>query len=166
MAEESLILELRVAGLYVATAESLTGGKLGARLTDPPGASEVYLGGIIAYQNKVKQENLGVSPGLMEQQGAVDAEVSAQMATGVRERFAKINQLDLGHVIGISTTGVAGPEASEGKPAGTVFIALSSRAGDAVYAHQFSGSRSEVREQAVEAALIALREQLQLLGGY
>ena len=165
MASQSLISALKDAGVFVTTAESLTGGMLAARLTDLPGSSEVFLGGVVAYQNQVKQELLGVSPSLMEQQGAVDAEVAAQMAVGVRLRFAKINQVDSSTVIGVSTTGVAGPGKSEGKDPGTVFIGVSSGSSDVVYAYHFSGDRASVREQSVQAALDALGEQLQLLGG-
>jgi nicotinamide-nucleotide amidase len=166
MAQEILIAKLRRLGLYVACAESLTAGLLGSRITETPGASDVFLGGVIAYRNLVKQELLGVSGGLMANQGAVDAEVAAQMAVGVRNRLAKISQLAPDVVIGISTTGVAGPEDSEGKPPGTVFIGLSSKAGDSVYAYDFAGSREEVRNQTVAAALEVLREQLQLPSGY
>ena len=166
MAEQALTVQLQTAGYWLATAESLTGGLLGAQLTETPGASESYLGGVVAYQNNVKQELLGVSGSLMAQQGAVDAEVAAQMANGVRARFAKINQLPIEQVIGVSTTGVAGPDQSEGKSAGTVFIGVGSAAGDAVYAYEFSGDRDQIRGQSVAAALNCVREQLQLLSGY
>ena len=166
MADQALTTQLQTAGYWLATAESLTGGLLGARLTETPGASESYLGGVVAYQNNVKQELLGVSGSLMAQQGAVDAEVAAQMANGIRARFAKINQLSAERVIGVSTTGVAGPDQAEGKRPGTVFIGVSSAAGDAVYAHEFSGDRDQIRDQSVAAALNCVREQLQLLSGY
>lgn len=166
MGEKELVSALGAQGLFVATAESISAGLVAAEITNVAGSSEVFLGGVVAYQNSVKQELLGVSPQLMAQQGAVDAEVAAQMATGVRQRFAKINQLDSQKVIGISTTGVAGPGESEGKPQGTVFIGISSSAGDAVYAYDFLGTRDEVRKQTVDAALQSLWEQLQVLGGY
>ena len=166
MGQKELVSALSAQGLFVATAESISAGLVAAEITNVPGSSEVFLGGVVAYQNSVKQELLGVSSQLMGQQGAVDAEVAAQMATGVRQRFAKINQLDSQKVIGISTTGVAGPGESEGKPPGTVFIGISSRAGDAVYAYEFSGHRDQIRDQSVAAALNCVREQLQLLSGY
>jgi competence/damage-inducible protein CinA C-terminal domain len=118
VAEAGLVSMLIQAGQKVATAESVTGGALAKALTDEAGASEVFLGSVIAYQNSVKQQLLGVSAALMSVQGAVDAEVAAQMAVGVRERFAKINQVQLEKVVGISTTGVAGPGESEGRPRG------------------------------------------------
>lgn len=166
MAEASVVQQLLQAGLFLATAESLTGGLLAKTITDETGASKVFLGAVVAYQNLVKQESLGVSGSLMSQQGAVDAEVAAQMAIGIRERFARINQLDPALVIGISTTGVAGPESSEGKRAGTVFIGISSSNGDCVFAHEFQGDRAAVRELSVMAALDSLREQLALIRGY
>jgi nicotinamide-nucleotide amidase len=165
MATKSLIAELAAADVFIATAESLTGGLVAAHLTDESGSSSVFLGGVIAYQNRVKQELLGVSPSLMEQQGAVDAEVAAQMAIGVRQRFAKINQVALEKVVGVSTTGVAGPGPQEGKEPGTVFIGVSSRTSDVVYSFEFVGDRGAVREQSVAAVMHAIREQLQLLGG-
>ena len=166
MADQALTAQLQTAGYWLATAESLTGGLLGARLTESPGASESYLGGVVAYQNNAKQELLGVSGSPMAQQGAVDAEVAAQMANGVRARFAKINQLPAEKVIGVSTNGVAGPDQAEGKRPGPVFIGVSSAAGDAVYAHEFSGDRDQIRDQCVAAAMNCVREQLQLLSGY
>jgi nicotinamide-nucleotide amidase len=165
MASKSLIEELSVADAFIATAESITGGLVAAHLTDESGSSGIFLGGVVAYQNQVKQELLGVSPSLMEQQGAVDAEVAAQMAIGVRQRFARINQVELEKVIGVSTTGVAGPGLQEGKEPGTVFIGVSSRISDVVYSFEFLGDRGSVREQSVAAVVNAIREQLQLLGG-
>lgn len=165
MAEEGLVELLLRTGQHLATAESLTGGALAKVITDEAGASSVFLGSVVAYQNAVKQQLLGVSAALMSIQGAVDAEVAAQMSAGVRARFAKINQIELERVIGISTTGVAGPFEAEGKTAGTVFIGVSSVNGDAVFAHNFAGDRGMVREQTVWAAIAALREQLQLISG-
>lgn len=165
MAEANLIDLLRGQGLFLATAESLTGGMLGQEITSTAGSSDVYLGGVIAYQNAVKEQLLGVSASLMSNQGAVDAEVAAQMASGVRIKFARANGLDIESVIGIATTGVAGPGDSDGKPAGTVFIGVSSVGGESVYANEFEGDRRQIREQSVTAALAALREQLQVISG-
>lgn len=165
MANEELIRDLRQRGLFIATAESLTGGMLGQRLTEEPGASEFYLGGVVAYQNGVKEQLLGVSPSLIANQGAVDAEVAAQMASGVRQRFARATGTDSAQVIGVATTGVAGPAESDGKPAGTVFIGISSHYGESVYAFTLQGNRESVRSQTVTAAFEALREQLQADNG-
>ena len=165
MASESLIAKCKELGIYLVTAESLTAGLLGHEITAESGSSEVFIGGIVSYQQSTKQELLGVSSALMGQQGTVDPEVAIQMATGVRGRFAKVHQVDFERVVGISTTGVAGPGASEGKPPGTVFIGISSAAGDVVYAFQFKGDRASVRTQVVASAIEGLREQLQLLEG-
>lgn len=165
MAEANLVDLLRGQGLFLATAESLTGGMLGQELTSTAGSSDAYLGGVIAYQNAAKEQLLGVSASLISNQGAVDAEVAAQMASGVRSKFARANGFPIEKVIGIATTGVAGPGDSEGKPAGTVFIGLSSIAGESVYAHEFVGDRRRIREQSVAAAIAALREQLQVISG-
>lgn len=165
MAEKSLIQTLLSKGLFLVTAESLTAGLVGAEITKTPGSSEVYLGGVIAYQNAVKEQLLGVSPALISNQGAVDAEVAVQMASGARSRFARANSIALDRVIALATTGVAGPGESEGKPAGTVFVAVSSSAGETVYAFSFEGSREQIREQSVEAAMGVLGEQLQLISG-
>ncbi|WP_238999458.1 CinA family protein, partial [Segeticoccus rhizosphaerae] len=97
-----LIGRLAAAGLTVATAESLTGGLVAARLTDVPGASEVVRGGVVAYALEVKAEVLGVDAALLDQRGAVDAEVAQQMATGVRQRLRS--------TYGLAVTGLADPD--------------------------------------------------------
>jgi len=142
--------------LFIATAESLTGGLIASELVSVSGASKVVLGSVVAYQDSIKQQLLGVSPSLIENQTAVDAEVCAQMAEGVRAKFAKASGQDAASVIGISTTGVAGPENVAGHVAGEVFIGLSSAAGIAVFAERFAGSRNEIRQAA--ARLLARRK--------
>lgn len=102
--------------LTIATAESLTAGSLSARIADVPGASAVLLGGIVAYCNQVKHELLDVDSSLLERRGAVDPSVAASMARGAASR----TNAD----IGISTTGVAGPEPHQGKDVGTVYLGL------------------------------------------
>lgn len=133
-----------------------------------PGASNVVLGSIVAYQTDLKHELLGVSRALLETQGPVDAEVVAQMAGGVRTKLAAKSGLDLAQVIGVATTGVAGPDLQNGIEVGTVFIGISglgsSAAGgliasdDAVYAHHFTGSREQIRLSTVQAAISHLQE--------
>ncbi len=113
MAEQVIAL-CREQELFIATAESLTGGLLASELISIPGASDVVLGSVVAYRNVIKQQLLGVSAQLIANQGTVDAEVCAQMAQGVREKFAKASALDVSSVIGVSTTGLAGPEDSPG----------------------------------------------------
>lgn len=106
-------------GLTLATAESLTAGSLAARLADVPGASAVLLGGVVAYCSEVKHHLLAVDAELLESQGAVDPAVAAAMARGAAAAT--------GADIGISTTGVAGPEPHEGKAVGTVYLGLACR---------------------------------------
>lgn len=164
----AVLAALEAGGLKLAFAESLTGGLLCAEFVSVPGASNVVLGSIVAYQTGLKHELLGVSRALLENQGAVDAEVVAQMANGVRTKLAAKSGLDLAQVIGVATTGVAGPDRQNGIEVGTVFIGISglgsSAAGsllasdDAVYAHHFSGTREEIRTATVRAAVAHLQE--------
>lgn len=104
------------AGVTLATAESLTAGLVAAALADVPGASAVLQGGVVAYQNRVKEGLLGVAPDLLASRGAVDPKVARQMAAGARQA--------LGADVGVSTTGVAGPEPHQGRPVGTVMVGL------------------------------------------
>jgi nicotinamide-nucleotide amidase len=139
----------------IAVAESLTGGLLAGALTDVPGASAVFLGGVVAYASELKAVLLGVDRAVLAAQGAVSAEVAEAMATGVRDR--------LGATVGAATTGVAGPDTAEGKPAGTVYIAAS--AGDKTRVRQLalSGSRAAIRAETVREALrlvlVTVREE-------
>jgi len=145
-------------GLHLAIAESLTGGLLTSAFVDVPGASNVLLGSIVAYQTELKHQLLGVSRPLLQEQGAVDAEVVAQMAGGVRSKLAAKSGLDESLVVGLATTGVAGPDSQDGKPAGTVFIGISGPNGEFVYPLDLAGSRAEIREATVSAAVAALGE--------
>ncbi len=129
----------------VAVAESLTGGLLGAAITTVPGASTVFRGGVIAYATDVKAALLGVSAALLAERGAVDPDVAGAMAAGVRER--------LGAAIGAATTGVAGPDVADGKPPGTVHIAVSTAGGTVVQTLALSGGRAEIRRDTVERSL-------------
>ncbi|MGN6175404.1 MAG: CinA family protein [Streptosporangiaceae bacterium] len=129
----------------VAVAESLTGGLLGAAITTVPGASTVFRGGVIAYATDVKAALLGVSAALLAERGAVDPDVASAMAAGVRKR--------LGAAIGAATTGVAGPDAADGKPPGTVHIAVSTAGGTVVQTLALSGARDEIRRDTVERSL-------------
>jgi nicotinamide-nucleotide amidase len=154
----ALVKALHDAGLHLAIAESLTGGLLTSAFVDVPGASKVLLGGLIAYQTELKHELLGVSRALLQEQGAVDPEVVAQMAGGVRSKLAQKSGLDESQVVGLATTGVAGPDPQGGKGIGTVFIGISAPNGDYVYPLQIAGGRAEIRKGAVLAALAALGE--------
>ena len=140
-------------GATVATAESLTGGLLGAALTGVPGVSGCYRGGIVAYATDVKANVLGVPDDLLRRDGAVAASTAAAMAGRVRERLST--------TYGVATTGVAGPESAEGKPAGTVFVAVAGGPdGAETAAHDFAGDRHQVRRAACAAALALLRRTL------
>ena len=137
---------LRTAGLTVAVAESCTGGLLGSRITEAPGSSDYFLGGVIVYSNEVKEKLLQISPRLLNEVGAVSTEVAVAMAEGVRQL--------LGADIGIAITGIAGPAgAAPGKPVGLVYVALSAADGRWCDRHLFPEDRAGNRTRSVEAAL-------------
>ena len=133
-------------GRTLATAESCTGGGIGAAITAMPGSSATYKGGIISYCNEIKNALLGVDAILLKEFGAVSAPVAQAMAAGAREAL----RAD----IAISTTGLAGPGGDEyGNPVGTVYIAYEDRERNGVHHYRFEGDRESVRNQAIEAAL-------------
>ena len=139
---------LRAAGATVATAESLTGGLVCATLISVPGASDVVRGGVVAYAAELKTTLLGVEPTLIAERGTVDADVASAMATGARDRLSA--------TFGLATTGVAGPDPSEGKPPGTVHIAVAGPGGVVTALLDLSGDRDEVRRGTVGALLSLL----------
>ncbi|MFF7309315.1 nicotinamide-nucleotide amidohydrolase family protein [Streptomyces sp. NPDC008137] len=144
---------LRAGGLSVSTAESLTGGMLGATITATPGASDYYRGGAITYATDSKATVLSVSEATLASDGPVSPATAEQMARGVRELF--------GSSLGLSTTGVAGPTGQDGKPVGLVHIGVSDA--ERTVSHEFTSTgrtRDEVRRQAVERALSLLVEHL------
>jgi PncC family amidohydrolase len=141
----SLGVELVAAGMTIALAESCTGGLLGAALTATPGSSVYVRGGIIAYANDLKAEHLGVSRHLLATHGAVSAEVAEAMAAGARERFDAS--------VGVGITGVAGPEESEHKPAGLVFVAVAIPGGVRTVRLDDDRGREANRAAAVHTAL-------------
>lgn len=147
-------------GLVIATAESLTAGLLSSTIADTPGASNVLLGGVVSYQDAIKSQLLGVSAQLLASQSAVAPEVATQMAAGIRAKLASATGTNPEKVIGISTTGVAGPASVGVKPVGEVYIGLSSAVGERVYAEHFSGTRAEIRQQVVARAIEILREEI------
>lgn len=162
MSAAEILKQLESRGFKLAIAESLTGGLLSAEFVSVAGASKVLLGSIVAYHTTLKHELLGVSRALLENQGPVDPEVAAQMASGVRTKLANKTNTDENLVIGIATTGVAGPDPQDGVAVGTVYVALSGPGaiGDSVYAFELSGGRDAIRAEAVAQALAALGECL------
>ena len=140
-------------GKTLATAESCTGGMIGAALTAVPGASKVYKGGIISYWSEIKQELLGVDPEDLKNLGPVSAQVAGSMADGARKAL---------HTdYGISVTGLAGPDGDEfGKPVGTVFVGLSTRSKTVARQFRFYGDREDIRNQAARAALEFILEEV------
>jgi nicotinamide-nucleotide amidase len=142
----AVVAALQASGATLATAESLTGGRLAALMTEIPGSSEVYLGGVVSYATDVKVEVLDVPRALVEQYGVVSEECARAMAQGVRRLT--------GATYGVSTTGVAGPDSQEGKPVGTVYIALAGPDGrDAVVALELVGDRGSIQDRTCEEAL-------------
>ena len=151
---ESVVHELLLAaGATVATAESLTGGLLGAALSSTPGASATYRGGAVVYATDSKAAVIDVPRALLAERGPVDPDVAVAMADGVRRAFDA--------TYGLATTGVAGPTEQDGKPVGTVFIALVGPADPAVvHELRLAGGRDRVRQGSVLTALDVLRRQL------
>lgn len=164
MSAAAILQALESRGFKLAIAESLTGGLLSAEFVSVPGASKVLLGSIVAYQTDLKHELLGVSRTLLENQGAVDPEVAAQMASGVRTKLANKTNTNEDHVLGVATTGVAGPDAQDGVAVGTVYVAVSGPGaiGDSVFAFEFSGGREAIRAATVSEAIAAIGECLAL----
>ena len=139
-------------GKTLATAESCTGGGIGAAITSIPGSSKVYKGGIISYCNELKMTLLGVEQQLLDEYGAVSAPVAQAMAVGARTKL----QAD----VAVSVTGLAGPGGDDfGNPVGTVYIGYSDEKQSFSRKFRISGDREYIREQAVRAALKLVLEQ-------
>lgn len=158
----SLIEALKQRGLTVVTAESCTGGLVGAMLTDVPGSSAVYLGGWITYANAMKSRQLGVPMAVIQQHGAVSQQVACAMAQGAVERS--------GADLSVAVTGIAGPEGGgQDKPVGTVWFAVGFKrpaGGGAVVDTQavmrvIPGGRQGIRGSAAQAAIQMLRLAVQ-----
>jgi PncC family amidohydrolase len=142
---------LRERGKTLAVAESCTGGLIAKLLTDVPGSSEYFLGGVVSYGNDAKRELLGVSEKTLKDHGAVSAPTALEMARGALARF--------GSDIAVSVTGIAGPDgATPGKPVGTVFFAVASRGrGEITKKREYNGDRAAVRQAASLFALELVR---------
>ncbi len=150
---ELVLDRCRALGLRLATAESCTGGLVGARVTDVPGASDVYAGGVIAYSNAIKERRLSVPAAVLERHGAVSAEAADAMAQGAR--------IELGADVALAVTGIAGPDGGRPeKPVGLVYVAAVTPAGGSTERFLFSGDREAVRARATAQSLHTLRRLL------
>lgn len=157
-----IIRDARRRGLTVAVAESLTGGKVASALVAVPRASTVLRLGVVAYASEMKRRVLKVDGRLLDKHGSVHPKVARQMAEGVRKLAS------IGHEaasIGVATTGVAGPEPTDGHDVGVVHIAVVYDGGVLQREYAFDGSRSAIRDAATEAALRLLEEALGELEG-
>jgi PncC family amidohydrolase len=142
----------------LATAESCTGGGVAARITSVAGASDYFLGGIVAYANDAKMKLLGVSPDTLATRGAVSAECAREMADGARRA--------LGADLAVSTTGIAGPGgATARKPVGLVYIALAGPDGVQAEEFHFPGGRAVITDAATEAAMLMLLRGVERVTG-
>lgn len=156
MSEPSLptrvFLKLRAGGETLATAESLTGGQLAALITEVPGVSDTYLGGVVSYATEVKVSLLGVPDEVVERDGVVSGACAEAMAAGVRGLT--------GAAYALSTTGVAGPTEQEGKPVGTVYVGI---AGPGVLRSvelNLDGDRPTIQDETCQRALAELEAEL------
>jgi nicotinamide-nucleotide amidase len=149
-----IVLDLaRARGVSLATAESCTGGLVAARLTAVPGSSDVFRGGVVAYADDVKEDELQVEHAVLAEHGAVSAETAREMAGGVRAR--------LGADVSVSVTGIAGPGGgTEEKPVGLVFLHAVGPDGEAARRIDLPGDRDMIRGRATAAALHLLRRLL------
>ncbi|QBI53256.1 CinA family protein [Streptomonospora litoralis] len=157
-AAASALRGLKAAGATLATAESLTGGLIGAALTGVPGASAVYRGGVAVYATDLKARLLEVPYDLLEARGAVDPDVARAMAQGVRTALAAD--------FGLAVTGVAGPDPQDGKPAGTVFAAVCGPGGGCrVSEFGLTGDRAHIRAATADQALRLLAAEVAVVTG-
>jgi nicotinamide-nucleotide amidase len=156
-AAAALVAALTERGWSLGVAESLTGGALTAEIVAVPGASAALLGGVVAYATPVKASLLGVDAEFLDEHGPVHASVAVQMATGVRAAVAIGGRpAD----VGVSTTGIAGPDSPDGQPIGTVHIAVATPSGVRALAFLFAGDRASIRAQTVDAAIEAMLAQM------
>ena len=150
---------LRAGGQTIGVAESCTGGLLGGRITDVPGSSEVFRGGIIAYDNSVKISQLDVPETMLREHGAVSEPVALAMAEGVRRRLSVS--------VGVGITGIAGPGGgTPEKPVGTVCLAVAGLGEGHTRRTIMLGSRPEIRARAVQTALFMVRQRLVAMRGH
>ena len=141
-------------GVSLATAESCSGGLIAHRITNVPGSSAYFLGGVVSYSNEAKESLLGVAHDILVAHGAVSEPVARAMAEGARRVF--------GSDYAVGVTGIAGPDGGRpDKPVGLVYIAVAAPHGTIVMRNQFDGPRESVKEKAADLALSLLLEHLQ-----
>jgi len=145
-----LLRRLSARNWSIGTAESLTGGLLASAIIDVPGSSQRMRGGVVAYDTTIKQTVLGVDEDLLAAEGAVHPDVARQMALGERRVMSLADEDTL---VGLATTGIAGPASPDGQPVGTVHVAVATPDRIVVASHLFDGDREEIRAQSVLAAL-------------
>jgi CDP-diacylglycerol--glycerol-3-phosphate 3-phosphatidyltransferase len=146
---------LLAGGLTVSVGESCTGGLVGKLITDEPGSSAYFLGGVIAYSDEVKRDELGVPAALLKRVGAVSGEVAKAMAEGARSRF--------GTDLAAGVTGIAGPDSDgSSKPVGLTYIAVASNRGTSAHEYRFTGDRWSNRREAAGETLRLLAEEARL----
>lgn len=152
--EEAIGQALLQRGWTLATAESCTAGLVSHHITNVPGSSEYFVGGIVAYSNAAKANLLGVHQSTLDSQGAVSRETALEMARGVRRAL----EAD----VGVSVTGIAGPGGgTPEKPVGLTWVAVSSLIGERVGRHIWKGDRAANKARSAEAAMALLLELLQ-----
>lgn len=152
MVAGAAVRELDARKLTLAVAESLTGGLLASTFVEIPGVSSVFRGGLVVYATDLKHALAGVPDELLAERGAVDGDVALALAAGARTRC--------GADYGVATTGVAGPDPQDGKPVGTVFVAVAGPTDSAVRELALGGSRNEIRDGAVRSACALLVDEL------
>jgi PncC family amidohydrolase len=156
---KAIASQLKAKNLFLATAESCTGGLLGHLITNLPGSSDYYLGGQIAYSNQAKQLWLNIPVEVLETYGAVSRETVLAMAYGIRAAFS--GEVDLKKIVGISISGIAGPGGgTPAKPVGAVWMAVSTHVREHAYHFQFNGSRDSIKHQAALQALDILSKDI------
>lgn len=143
---ERLVAGLRQRNATLATAESVTGGLVGAALTETPGSSTIYRGGVVVYATDLKATLAGVPVGLLARAGPIHPDTAAAMAIGVRDRLRT--------TYGLATTGVAGPEAQDGHRVGEVYVAAAGPDGVRVRRLSLSGDRRAIRTAAVQEVIL------------
>lgn len=154
---KELVTALTARGWTLGIAESLTGGALAAEIVSVPGASATLLGGVIAYATPVKASLLGVDAALLDEHGPVHPLVAQQMANGVRKAVAIGGKpAD----IGLSTTGIAGPDSPDGQVVGTVHIGIATPSGVRAVSLLLAGDRASIRAQTVDAAIESLLSEV------